>query len=496
MLRQEVYALDATGTRPNRRHPYTVIEQNFTLERAAAAAAAIAMRSSSPIPARLISNHYERNPADPRISHALTLEVDASATSSSRSPSRYGRRRDGRPGADGDDKAKQTQLLDHLHRERLHRHRRPLRLQPTLPRTAAQRGANLRTDRLRCQRRAPADRFSFEEWSTQLRPARVGSRRFRTSRRGDHQEADSASSSMSARSIARTTSSPSLPLGKVESLALPGETYKLALTPACSLSVYAARGQRRAAADDGRVRAAKERAAIQGGYVDLDGNWWIPSGRYFFDARDRAIRPHRRRELAPRRQHFFLPRSCRRCLRHETPDRCTTARPAGDRDHDPVGNRVAAATTTACSSRGGHRSEPQPLGVGVRRARHGRRHRGDGQADGQPSGDLLEGFDADPTLGQVDASSSIRRSSGRPRHPCWATPRPASCTTSIASVAPGRPPATTPRDGSRCSPPRWRARPTSATSRRRAGPRSRSASPSRTASVARSRRRSRPSRAR
>ena len=72
MLRQEVYALDGT---PNEPHPYTVIEQNFTVER---------LQPQEPnrhavffTHAReTLAYHYERDPSDPRIAHTLTLEVD------------------------------------------------------------------------------------------------------------------------------------------------------------------------------------------------------------------------------------------------------------------------------------------------------------------------------------------------------------------------------------------------------------------------------------
>ena len=73
MLRQEVYALDGTAKEP---HPYTVTEQNFTirlLQPQGGNRHAVFFTH----PREAISYHYERNPADPRISHALTLEVDA-----------------------------------------------------------------------------------------------------------------------------------------------------------------------------------------------------------------------------------------------------------------------------------------------------------------------------------------------------------------------------------------------------------------------------------
>lgn len=73
MLRQEIYARDGT---PKARDPYVVTEQNFTIK---------------PLQPRggnrhgvffthareAVTYHYERNPDDPRVGHALTLKVDA-----------------------------------------------------------------------------------------------------------------------------------------------------------------------------------------------------------------------------------------------------------------------------------------------------------------------------------------------------------------------------------------------------------------------------------
>lgn len=72
MLRQEIYALDDTPLTGN---PYTVAESNFTI------------RTLQPVgnnryavffthPRETITFHYERNPADPRVSHTLTFAVD------------------------------------------------------------------------------------------------------------------------------------------------------------------------------------------------------------------------------------------------------------------------------------------------------------------------------------------------------------------------------------------------------------------------------------
>ena len=72
MLRQEVYALDKSA---NEKNPYTVTEQNFTVKK-------IQDKGKNrhavfvTHPREVLSRQYERNPANPRTSHAMTLEVD------------------------------------------------------------------------------------------------------------------------------------------------------------------------------------------------------------------------------------------------------------------------------------------------------------------------------------------------------------------------------------------------------------------------------------
>src|SRR6185503_15957398 len=76
ILRQETYADDGTAAAV---HPYLVSERSYEL------------RCLQPIlgkghgvffahPREAIEYHYERNPTDPRITHALTLEVDEYGT--------------------------------------------------------------------------------------------------------------------------------------------------------------------------------------------------------------------------------------------------------------------------------------------------------------------------------------------------------------------------------------------------------------------------------
>jgi hypothetical protein len=73
MLRSEVYAQDGSFQEGN---PYAVTEQNFTIE----FLQPIGVNQHAVFfahPRESISFHYERNPADPRVTHEFTLEVDS-----------------------------------------------------------------------------------------------------------------------------------------------------------------------------------------------------------------------------------------------------------------------------------------------------------------------------------------------------------------------------------------------------------------------------------
>ena len=142
-------------------------------------AAATATRCSSPMPARRISYHYERNPADPRIGHALTLEVDD-----------FGnvlqvRRHRLRPAPAG---SRRCPPADQAQADADCSSPTPRTASPTrstqrrrLPHAAAVRDAHLRADRLAPARRGahPLRRFD-ERW---LAPLDDGRARSPTSRR-------------------------------------------------------------------------------------------------------------------------------------------------------------------------------------------------------------------------------------------------------------------------------------------------------------------------
>ena len=87
VLRQEVYADDGTAAAS---HPYVVAENGYEVRRlqptvripskVLGAEAQVIHGAFFSHPRESLSYHYERNPVDPRITHAFTLEVDAFGT--------------------------------------------------------------------------------------------------------------------------------------------------------------------------------------------------------------------------------------------------------------------------------------------------------------------------------------------------------------------------------------------------------------------------------
>ena len=114
VLRREIYALDGTD---NEDRPYTATEQNYTVElfqpRGHNQHAVFFTH-----PRELIDFHYERNlvevagkkVADPRVTHAMTLEVDSYGNTLKSVEIGYGRRQGFSP-LQGTDKEKQEQVL-------------------------------------------------------------------------------------------------------------------------------------------------------------------------------------------------------------------------------------------------------------------------------------------------------------------------------------------------------------------------------------------------
>jgi len=316
MLRQEVYALDGTAKEP---HPYTVAEQNFSvrLEQPRGGNRHAVFFTH---PREAITYHYERNPADPRIQHALTLEVDPYGNVLKEVAIGYGRRQPDASLPVQPDRDKQTRALITYTESRVTNPIDDVAAYPDNYRTPLP--AENRTFELTgLKPENGAQRFSFAEWARSDFALAVAATEIQY-----EQTADNVAKQKRLIEHIRTLYRPDdlgasqnddpltlLPLITVQQLALPGVSYMLAFTPGLLDQVYARGGQRLLPADPADVLAVDvpgNVVADRGGYVDLDGDkhWWIPAGRVFLspNSADSAAQ-----ELAYARQHFFLPHRAR-----------------------------------------------------------------------------------------------------------------------------------------------------------------------------------------
>ena len=289
MLRQEVYALDGTEKEA---HPYVVTEQNFTIRM---------LQPQSTNPHGVFFTHarealtyqYERDPDDPRIGHALTLEVDDFGNVLKSAAIGYGRRQPDMA-LSADDQAKQAQLLITYNENRFTNspngddaYRTPL---PCETRTYELTGLTPSTG----QRRFTFDELLSQailaqEISYETEPSGSLEKRLIEHVRTLYRPNDLGLSENDALAL--------LPFGQMESLALPGESYKLAFTPGLVSQVYG-----------GKVTDSL--FDIEGRYMHSEGdsNWWISSGRAFFSPEPNADPAA---ELEEAKSHFFVTRRVR-----------------------------------------------------------------------------------------------------------------------------------------------------------------------------------------
>jgi RHS repeat-associated protein len=301
-LRTEVYAEDSEGELGN---PYVVTEQSF----AARQVQKIGPNQHGVFvvhPREMLSYHYERQENDPRIEHAVTLEVDDFGNVLRSVSVTYGRR----PGPNPEPQlsmAVQATLahdqsrvhigaVQHILADPLHRPDEGASFDEMRgPHPAETITAELTGI-------APAAaRFTFDEldgfWGTLWDGAHDV----------PYEEISSADidgvavPTPAARRIVgrnrvlyrKNDLTALLPLSALESRALPGETYTLALTDSLLQRVFAAR------VTDAILTGA--------GYVQMAGTagWWRPSGRVFYSAGDNDAPAV---ELAEATAHFYLPR--------------------------------------------------------------------------------------------------------------------------------------------------------------------------------------------
>jgi RHS repeat-associated protein len=398
MLRQEVYALDGSEKEP---YPYSVTEQNFTVR-------LVQPKGTNPhavffTQAReSISYHYERNPSDPRIGHSLTLEVDNFGNVLKSLTIGYGRRTASTdPALTDDDKNKQTRLLityaendfteppldepDH--------HRTPL---PAEARTYELTGFKPENN---------AARFSYHKWTRDNFDWLVTATEIRYEQTPDNVTHEKRLIE-DVRTLYRKDDLTGFFLrGRVGKLALPGESYKLALTPELVAHVF-----KRTSQPDEPLLPTPEpllegKGADKGGYTAFEGSWWIPSGRLFFDPDTNIADPASTatQELKEAREHFFLPRKFANPFDQEVV--------VDNDDHDLVAVRTEDALKNVVSAQLNYRTlQPElvidanrnrvaatfdALGLVVATAVMGR--------EGELVGDRLEDVDADPPLAELQA---------------------------------------------------------------------------------------------
>jgi RHS repeat-associated protein len=397
MLRQEVYALDGTEKATV---PYTVVEQTFTLER-------LQPLSSNrhavffSHPREVLNHYYERNPADPRIQHTLTLQADEYGNVLKSLSVGYGRRAESADLAlTSEDRARQTRLLITYTESSFTKavllsghHRTPL---PAETRTYELTGFTPENG---------AARFSFEEWSRNDFARFASALEFPYEQPGDGSSAQKRLIEHVRTLYRKDDLTALLPLGDVDPLALPGESYKLALTPGLIAHVFRRKqlGQPDEELLPDPAPLLEGRGSDQGGYIVMDGKWWIPSGRTFFDPAADIAAPSTTaaQERGTARQHFYLPRKVTDPFGHGTQVSYDTHALLPTRSADALGNmtlavndyRVLQPWLVTDPNRNRTAVAFDALGMVVATAVMGKEE--------LAAGDLLEGFDRDLPLASL-----------------------------------------------------------------------------------------------
>ena len=329
MLRQEVYALDGTAAADR---PYMTLERNFSVE-------VLQPQGPNPYgvflayPRESLEFHYERTlfavsggtlvdppaplppgatlAADPRVTHQMTLAVDGFGNPLQSVSIGYGRRYLD-PDLSAPDQANQQAVLATATWNSFTNaialgdaNRTPLPAQSSV------------YELLQCQPAADlpnfTNLFAFAEMQALVRQAGDGAhdiafenltptglaagqpyRRLLNSSRKLYRPDDLGQAAGSPQAL--------LPLGAVESLALPGSSYKQALTTGL-IPLVLTRNATALMPTPATVLGSI--AADGGGYVDLDsnGNWWIPSTRvYYSPTAGTALQ-----ESNSATAHFYLP---------------------------------------------------------------------------------------------------------------------------------------------------------------------------------------------
>jgi RHS repeat-associated protein len=422
ILRQEVYAFDG---REESDRPYTVSERNYTIEM-------LQPRQGNrhavffAHPREQIDFHYDRvlvevngvNRADPRVSHALTLEVDPFGNAL-RTLS-IGYRRRALPGVN-EPEQKETHLVLMANRFAnrpdepdwfraglgVEAHTYEI-VKPPEPQIAGARIVPFGFEAMRSlaatlfplEHTEPenAKLWPYENWDWRVNPG--------------HAPADTRLRLIERiRTLYRRDDLTSLlPAGSVESQAVLGAKYKLALTTALLSGVY----KRVQPPEDFLPDPApllEGKASDQGGYVALDGAWWVPLGSMFFGADADATNPAATaaQERVTARQGFFQPRKFVDAFGHASTveydeDRfliVATQDPLGNRTESTSDYRVLQPAIIRDPNRNRTAAAFDGLGLVVATAVTGK--------SGENAGDRLDGFETDPPLAALQSFAADPR---------------------------------------------------------------------------------------
>src|SRR5581483_2679508 len=363
LLRQEIYALDGTDAQDR---PYSVSEHNYTIE--LLQPQGVNRHAVFFTHAReTIDFHYERilfdvngqKLADPRVSHTLTLAVDDFGNELQTVAVAYGRRHDDPdPLLSDSDRQQQKRIL--------------LTYTESQYTNAIQQDAAYRSPHLSETRTyelinvVPASNlpqitnlFRFDELMQKVQAASDGQHNLPY----EDIEATGATTSSPYRRLLdwgrtlyrRDDLSSALPLGQMQTMGLPFESYKLAFTPGLLATVYQRKNGNVTQAllpdplsvlgkEGGYLRSNELKADGRFSGSDPDEHWWAPSGQVFYSPN---LNDTFAQELAYASQHFFL------AHRFRDPFGDTTIVTYDDYDlllletQDSLGNRITAGTRDA-----------------------------------------------------------------------------------------------------------------------------------------------------
>ena len=377
ILRQEIYAADGT---PKAAIPYRVSERSYSLK-------LLQPQGSNPYAVffshagETLDYHYERDSQDPRISHALTLEIDDFGNLTKTAAAVYGRRR-----ADADlqpaEQARQAQPL------------------LTYTETAFVNKA-AESNWYRIGVPSQVRRYELSGLKPQAAVFTMAELQAGVAGAGEIPYEQSADGSLQKRLLeqARTLYrrddlSALLALGQLESLALPGESFKLVFTPGL-LDAFQAKA--------GRGSLTALLTGTEGNYRDLDndGRLWAGSGRVYYEPTVGGVPSAQELDFA--RSHFFLPQGFQDVFGNVSSvsyDQPYQLLPTASRD--ALGNEIRAVNDyrvlapQLVTDVNGNRSAVSfdALGMVVGTALMGK-------SGGSVEGDSLTGFQADLSVQQI-----------------------------------------------------------------------------------------------